>query len=153
MAEPTITDVSTGLATRWAALTPLNTIIPAASALYLGRTAERTAFPRCRAMIDEGTRELTSGTLVLCKFAITLEAYVLDTDATTVAGLIKRLMNWNNNMTGVGWTLPNGSMIHVKPVPGGTTRPTGEKKDGIDVLMVSSRWEALAEGRRELNSF
>lgn len=150
MALPTPTDVSTALAIRWAALTALNAIIPAASKLYLGRTAERTAFPRARAMVEKTGSEGTSGPLVLVKFGVVVEAYVLDSDSTAVGGLIEKLMNWNNGMAGsVGWNLPNGLMIQVKPLPGGTTKPTGEQRDGKDVVIVSSKWEALVEGERE----
>jgi hypothetical protein len=131
-------------------LSALNAIIPAVSALYLGRTAERTTFPRARAMIEKTGSEGTSGTLVLVKFGVAIEAYVLDDDATEVGGLIEKLMNWHNGMQGsVGWNLPNGLMIQVKPLAGGTTKPTGEQRGGKDVVMVSSKWEALVEGERE----
>ncbi len=154
MATPSATDVSAGIATRWS-LFSIHSLIPLAS-VYLGKVAGQTAVPRCRIKIADTGFEVTSGPLVLCKFEVSLEAFILDDDASDVSSAIKEMMHWTNAMTGIGWDLPAGRMISMLPIPGGTSEATGEKqqsptggKEMKNVNRLFSKWEAFIEGDRE----
>jgi hypothetical protein len=146
MALPTASSVSTGIRFRWES-TPINATIPVAS-VYLGRSAEQTAFPRARLTVEESSRELTSGVKTICKYLATIEVYFTDGTADTMERMIEVAMSWNSR-SGGAWPMPSGSVISSSPVGGGMTAPTGERLDGKDIVKLVSRWEILAEGERE----
>jgi hypothetical protein len=152
---PTVTplDVATGLRTKWAAGS-LGSLIPVAS-VFLGRGAERAsttavAPPYARLVVTETGRELFSGTAYVVTYRCEVDAYTAAEPpvATTVHVALDAAFNGTSTDPAAGLTVNNATVLHAIALPGATTRPTGERIDGKDVVRVNAAYEVKVQGDR-----
>lgn len=149
---PTVTDsdVAAGVRTRWAAVSALTSIIPAAS-VWRGRAPERQAFPYARINVTEEDRELTSGAAYLARFRVEIDCYLAaePPGAGTLRAALDAAFNGTSTDPTAGLTVANATaVLHCLALPGTTSRPTTERVDGADVVRVSASFEVYLQGAR-----
>lgn len=148
---PTVTpdDVADAIRTAWAAATPLDALIPAAG-VYRDRAAEGTAPPYAALKIEEGRRELFSGSAYVQPYTATVEAYTAADPPN--AGAVRLALDVTFVGTAgnpnAGLAVANGKVVHSRGAPGGEARPSQVRLDGKDVVKVVARYELLVQGGR-----
>lgn len=148
MALPTPDDMADGIRTRWAAVSALNTAIPA-TRVYSGRIAEGVAFPNARLKVADDSRELNSGSLVLQKYRVTIEAYVVDDAAAKAARkALDSAFDGSSSDPKAGLTCADATVIWSRLQPGGSSTPTNERLNGEDVVRVTATYMVLVQGAR-----
>ena len=149
---PTVSDsdVAAGIRTRWAAVSALTAIIPAAS-VWRGRAPERQSFPYARFNVTEEDRELTSGPAYLVRFRLEIDCYLAaePPGAGTLRAALDAAFNGTSTDPTAGLTVSNATaVLHCMALPGTTSRPTTERVDGADVVRVSASFEVYLQGSR-----
>jgi hypothetical protein len=145
---PTPDDVAAGFRTRWDAAAGLKAIIPL-ERVFAGRVAEKAAWPNARILVREESRELTSGPLTLIKYRVTAEALVITAaTSTSVRQQLDVAFSGSSDTPNAGLTVANGTVVHSYLQPGGGSKPTGERRDGEDVVLVTAIYLVLVEAQR-----
>lgn len=152
MPLPTASDVADAVRTRWAADATLNGLVPA-ERVYVGRAAERTAWPYAVLTVEATGWEPTSLNRGLLTWALTVEAYCNGDppDAPAIHASLLRLLSGRGSSPGAGLVIAHAAgVVGCRPQPGGACRPTGERRDAADVVKVTERFSIAAEADRGL---
>ena len=153
---PTVTDsdVAAGLLTRWAATAALHALVPATT-VFRGRAAEKFSGtisrpPYAKLTVSEQGRQLFSGPKYLTTFSITVEAYTAAEPpvANALRSALDAAFNGTTAAPAAGLTAANGTVISSFAESGTTTRPTGERIDGKDVVKTTAAYKILVEADR-----
>ena len=156
MPTVTINDVAAGVRTRWAAVSALHALVPSTT-VFLGRVAEKvsataSAPPYARLVVTETGRELFSGAAYLVKFRVDVDAYTAAEAPVsgTVRAALDAAFNGTSSAPAAGLTVSNATaVLSSMALPGATSRPTGERIDGKDVVRVSCSYEVMVQASRD----
>jgi hypothetical protein len=147
MPLPTPDDMADGIGTRWAAAS-INGIIPKAR-VYVGRVAEGVAWPNARLKVVEESRELNSGKLVLLKYRVTIECYVITAaSAKSTRKALDAAFAGSNSDPSAALTCEDAAVIWSRVQPGGSSETTGERINGEDIVKVTAVYLILVEAQR-----
>lgn len=145
MPLPNCDDVADGILNRWAGVVVL---IPV-ERVYAGVIGETTVWPNARIMVAEDTKERNSGSLMLAKYRVTVECYLLGSDlARDLRQQLDTAFEGTGTLANPGITVANSNVIWSRGQAGGSTMPTDQKQNGQVIVKLTAIYLLLLQGAR-----
>lgn len=120
------------------------------SRVYYGVVAERNAWPNACIKVSLQNIERMSGSTIIVKYDVTIEAMAYDTDGGRLTAALQ--MAFECNSVNPKIDIANAvSVIHVNMKPGGSCEPQGieMRRDGVDLKKITAKYEVCLQGDRE----